>query len=205
MNNEIQKTIQMVQSYTSTAKVSNDMVINKISTKTEQFLNKLLSSTTEDIKEFLNKNTKQISLRDSNVKLYHYDNLLLTITDGQSSYNLEQNLSLIENCKIAPKFVKFFEIGQNEFLNVLEGDSSTLIPYSQTKSCVSVKSKNIFKSGLQKIADRGLVNKELFANREPLFYSEENGKIIYGDWTQLTLSESELKNRYKSIIDKFPL
>ena len=193
---------QAYEFFTGVKKADIEMAAD-ISRKTQTFIDKLSNSSTEIIKTFLDKNAREIPTRNNKSKLYHYDNLLLTITDGQQAYNLEQNLKIIQNKGIAPKYVQYFEIGKDEFLTVLEGDKESLIPYNESIGLLSGKEKHQFKSDLKDIVlNTGFVNKEIFANKEPLFVGKESKSIIYGDWEQLSPSESGTKQQYLNQIEK---
>ena len=187
-------------------KKADSEMINEFSKKTKDFVNKLSNSTTEIIKDFLSKDAKSIPLRSQESKLYQYDNLFLAITNGKTAYDLERNLKFFQKEGVMPKYVKYLELGNNEFLTILEGDKEALIPYSEARSFLSDKNKQLFKSGLKDIASNtGYINKEIFANREPLFVGKENKNIIYGDWQALSKTEPDLKQYYINQIEKLPL
>ena len=201
--NKINKSIQVMQQNLSNkqekVKLANDIL--EISDKTKDFVNKLSNSSTEIIKDFLNTNAKRISLRSKDSKLYQYDNLLLFISNGKNAVNLEQNLNLADK-RIKPKFVSYFQLGSDEFLSVLEGDSSEIIPYNKILSTVTKDQKKNFKDGLKTFLENSqCVNKEIFANKEPLFFAKSSGKIIYGDWEQATPVDPTQKAYFKNLID----
>ena len=207
-SSNIKNSVNKVQDFYTGAgmKKTDSEMINEFSKKTKDFVNKLSNSTTEIIKDFLSKDAKQIPLRDKECKLYQYDNLLFTITNGKTAYDLEQNLGFFQQEGIMPKFVKYLELGNDEFLSVLEGDKEALLPYSEARSLLTDKNKQFFKAGLKNMAlNTGYINKEIFASREPLFIGQENKKIIYGDWIQLNKVEPDLKQYYINQIDKLTL
>ena len=207
-SSNIKNSVNKIQDfYASTGiKKTDSEMINEFSKKTKDFVNKLSNSTIETIKDFLSKETKQIPLRNSESKLYQYDNLLFTITNGKTAYDLEHNLKFFQKENVMPKYIKYLELGNDEFLTILEGDKEALIPYREARSLLTDKNKQLFKLGLKNIASNtGYVNKEIFANREPLFVGKENNNLIYGDWLKLSKSEADLKQYYLNQIEKIPL
>lgn len=203
--NNIKKTINITKDIFTADVIANNIKLNQYSEKTKAFINKLSNSTTEIIKDFLAKNATEIPLRNKQSKLYHYDNLLITITNGKNAYNLEQNLNTIHNEGVAPKYIQYYELGKDEFLSVLEGDSEALIPYSKALGLISNNNKRSFKNSLMQIAALGQINKEIFANRAPLFVGKNSKNIIYGDWENLSIVDQSMKSYYLSQIDKISI
>ena len=204
--NKIKNEFNIMQDFFINATKVDNTIVRKCSDKTQKFIEKLSNSTTEIIKTFLSNNATEVPLRNKQSKLYHYDNLLLTITDGKSAYNLEQNLQSIQEQSATPKFIKFFDLGNGEFLSVLEGDSEKLLPYSSRVSSLSNQRKQIFKSTLKQIINTtGQVNKEIFANKEPLFIGKSSENIIYGDWENLSIVTPSMKKYYINQIEKISI
>lgn len=204
--NKIKNELNIMQDFFMNATKVDNTMVRKCSDKTQKFIEKLSNSTTEIIKTFLSNNATEVPLRNKQSKLYHYDNLLLTITDGKSAYNLEQNLQSIQEQSATPKFIKFFDLGNGEFLSVLEGDSEKLLPYSSMVSSLSNQRKQIFKSTLKQIINTtGQVNKEIFANKEPLFIGKSSKNIIYGDWENLSIVTPSIKKYYINQIEKISI
>lgn len=204
--NNIKNELNIMQDFFINATKVDNTIVSKCSDKTQKFIEKLSNSTTEIIKTFLNNNATEVPLRSKHSKLYHYDNLLLTITDGRSAYYLEQNLQSIQGQSVTPKFIKFFELGNGEFLSVLEGDSEKLLPYSSMISSLSYQGKQLFKSTLKQIVNTtGQINKEIFANRQPLFVGKSSKNIIYGDWENLSIVDPSMKQYYLNQIDKISI
>ena len=204
--NKIKNELNIMQDFFINATKVDNTIVRKCSDKTQKFIEKLSNSTTEIIKTFLSNNATEVPLRNKQSKLYHYDNLLLTITDGKSAYNLEQNLQSIQEQSATPKFIKFFDLGNGEFLSVLEGDSEKLLPYSSRMSSLSNQRKQIFKSTLKQIINTtGQVNKEIFANKEPLFIGKSSENIIYGDWENLSIVTPSMKKYYINQIEKISI
>ena len=69
-------------------------------------------------------------------------------------------------------------VRNSEFLSVLEGDSEALLPYSSIAGSLSNQDKQLFKTILKQIINTtGQVNKEIFANKEPLFVGKNSKNI----------------------------
>lgn len=204
--NQIKNDIKFVQQLFSNLEKVDGKMVEPFSNKTQKFIDKLSNSTTEIIKDFLTNKATEIPLRNKQVKLYHYDNLLLTITDGKSAYNLEQNLQNLLEKNVVPKFIQYYELGNGEFLSVLEGDSEALLPYSSIAGSLSNQDKQLFKTILKQIINTtGQVNKEIFANKEPLFVGKNSKNIIYGDWSSFSYIEPNMKAYYISQIEKYSI
>ena len=204
--NQIKNDIKFVQQLFSNLEKVDGKMVEPFSNKTQKFIDKLSNSTTEIIKDFLTNKATEIPLRNKQVKLYHYDNLLLTITDGKSAYNLEQNLQNLLEKNVVPKFIQYYELGNSEFLSVLEGDSEALLPYSSIAGSLSNQDKQLFKTILKQIINTtGQVNKEIFANKEPLFVGKNSKNIIYGDWSSFSYIEPNMKAYYISRIEKYSI
>lgn len=166
------------------ASAETPAVATQISAKTADFVNRIFNSTTEVILDFLGTKTKQIKLRNSSDSLYCYENCLLLRSNGQRAYGLEQNIREIEQIGIAPRFVKYFQLGEDDFLTVLEAGEGKLSPYCENVQRVSQKAKQGFKTGVKELLDKGFVNKEMFTNKDA-FLLDDSGKIVFADWTGL--------------------
>lgn len=204
--NNIQNNINLAQDIFSNIITTDNKIIEKYSDKTLKFIDKLSNSTTEIIKVFLNNNAIEIPLSDRQSKLYHYDNLLLVLTDGKNAYNLEKNLRNVEKENFAPKFVKYYELGDDEFLTVLEGDNETLLPYSKMINKIPNKNKLEFKISLKHFVDTTeQINKEIFTNKKLLFFAKNSKNIIYADWESLSIISTDMKPYYLNQIEKYSI
>lgn len=166
------------------ASAETPAVAAQISAKTADFVNRIFNSTTEVILDFLGTKTKQIKLRNSSDSLYCYENCLLVRSNGQRAFDLEQNIKEIEQIGIVPRFVKYFQLGEDDFLTVLEVGEGKLSPYCENVQRVSQKAKQGFKTGVKELLDKGFVNKEIFINKDA-FLLDDSGKIVFADWTGL--------------------
>ena len=166
------------------ASAETPAVAAQVSAKTMDFVNRIFNSTTEVILDFLGTKTKQIKLRNSSDSLYCYENCLLVRSNGQRAYDLEQNIREIESIGIAPRFVKYFQLGEDDFLTVLETGEGKLSSYCENVQRVSQKAKHSFKTGVKELLDKGFTNKEMFTNKDA-FLLDDSGKIVFADWTGL--------------------
>lgn len=166
------------------ASAETPAVVAQVSAKTMDFVNRIFNSTTEVILDFLGTKTKQIKLRNSSDSLYCYENCLLVRSNGQRAYDLEQNIREIESIGIAPRFVKYFQLGEDDFLTVLETGEGKLSSYCENVQRVSQKAKQSFKTGVKELLDKGFTNKEIFSNKDA-FLIDNSGKIVFADWTGL--------------------
>lgn len=166
------------------ASAETPAVAAQVSAKTMDFVNRIFNSTTEVILDFLGTKTKQIKLRNSSDSLYCYENCLLVRSNGQRAYDLEQNIREIESIGIAPRFVKYFQLGEDDFLTVLETGEGKLSSYCENVQRVSQKAKQSFKTGVKELLDKGFTNKEMFTNKDA-FLLDDSGKIVFADWTGL--------------------
>ena len=119
------------------ASAETPAVATQISAKTADFVNRIFNSTTEVILDFLGTKTKQIKLRNSSDSLYCYENCLLLRSNGQRAYDLEQNIREIEQIGIAPRFVKYFQLGEDDFFFFFEAGEGKLSPYCENVQRVS--------------------------------------------------------------------
>ena len=166
------------------ASAETPAVAAQVSAKTMDFVNRIFNSTTEVILDFLGTKTKKIKLRNSSDSLYCYENCLLVRSNGQRAYDLEQNIREIESIGIAPRFVKYFQLGEDDFLTVLETGEGKLSSYCENVQRVSQKAKHSFKTGVKELLDKGFTNKEMFTNKDA-FLLDDSGKIVFADWTGL--------------------
>ena len=166
------------------ASAETPAVAAQVSAKTMDFVNRIFNSTTEVILDFLGTKIKQIKLRNSSDSLYCYENCLLVRSNGQRAYDLEQNIREIESIGIAPRFVKYFQLGEDDFLTVLETGEGKLSSYCENVQRVSQKAKHSFKTGVKELLDKGFTNKEMFTNKDA-FLLDDSGKIVFADWTGL--------------------
>ena len=172
----------------------NDANVHAVSDKTKDFVSKVINSSTEVIDNFLKTRTQKIQTRDTASKLYRYENVILCRADGRTSYNLEQNLNLVKEFGIAPRFVHYFELGRDDFLTIMEISDKNLVPYYQAADKVPEKVKQEFVSNVKNLyQNKHIVNKELFANKDGLFVSEDTGNIVYADWNQIHFLSPEDK------------
>ena len=108
--------------------------------------------------------------------------------------------------KLSFIYIQYYELGNGEFLSVLEGDSEALLPYSSIAGSLSNQNKQLFKTILKQIINTtGQVNKEIFANKEPLFVGKNSKNIIYGDWSSFSYIEPNMKAYYISQIEKYSI
>lgn len=156
----------------------------KISDAAQEFVNKLSNSTTKTIENFLHTQTRPVPLRAQDSTMYRYNNLLLYRTNGYKSENLEQNLRMLEKDGIAPKFVKYFKLGNDDFLTVMEVEGEKLIPYFKVADKVPQKTKQNFETQIRNLINGGILNREIFANQNPLFITPDAQKIVYADWAE---------------------
>jgi len=155
--------------------------IRSISHETMEFVDKIKNSSTEIVLEFLNKNAIKVPTRDSGNQLYVYKNLFLHRTNGQKALNIEENLKNIPNHDFIPTYVKHFELGNDDFLTILESGNEKFLPYRKVAIKPEIKEK--FKNELSDMAKNGVFNKEILANRNPLFVTPDGSHITYGDWS----------------------
>lgn len=158
--------------------------IKRFGSKTMEFADKILNSSSEEIVEFLKTKTKLIAQKDSNA-LYSFDNFLLYRSNGDASLKLEQNLELCKNSAITPKFVKFFQLGDNDFVSLLELSPSGVVPYRQAASQISDNVKQKFIADLQKLNNTGLINRKVFTEKDLYFATKNNKNIIFADWSEI--------------------
>ena len=170
--------------FTSSMKALKEVNI-LLTPKTSDFINRLSNTRSEDIIKFLQESTQNIKIRDEKAKLFHKDNLLFYLSDGPGSYMLEQNLGTVYNFAHSPKVVKYLQLGDEEFLTILIGDSEKLTPINRCIDRITNAQKQEFKNNMEKLAKSRIVNNEIAANKDPLFFAESSKKILYGDWSNI--------------------
>lgn len=174
-----------------------------IKAETMDFVEKIHNSTTSTIIDFLENNTKPVKLRGSDERLYRYKNILLYRSNGTKAFNLEQNLKLQEIKDIAPQYVKYFKLGKDDFLTVLETNTEHLVPYAQFQEKISPSVKQEFKSRIIQLAKAGLVNREVFANKEALMLTKDGKHIIAGDWGEINTIPAKDKASFYEFLKKW--
>ena len=184
----IQSNISTVRRQEGTMPEKN---LEKFGHKTVEFANRILNTNSEDIIDFLKNNTKLIAQKGSN-SLYSYKNFLLYRSAGESSLQLEKNLKLCKADDIAPKFVQFYQLGNNDFLSLLEISPGKITPYKQAASQVPESAKQKFKIDLQKLNNQGLINRKVFSDKD-LYFVTENNNIIFADWSEIHFLSPEEK------------
>lgn len=174
-----------------------------VKAETMDFVEKIRNSTTSTILKFLETNTNPVKLRGTDEKLYRYKNILLYRSNGTKAINLEQNLQVPEVNEIAPKYVQYFQIGKDDFLTILEADTEHLLPFAQVEQKVSPQVKQEFKKRVIQLAKAGLVNQEVFANKEALLLTKDGKHIIAGDWGEINAIPSNDKPSFYEFLKKW--
>ncbi len=177
---EKQKRGKMAQEITSINKESLD------------FIEKLSNSTTETIQDFLKKNTKKIKTNNKS-KLYQYNNLILIRSDGDMAYQIEQNLKFLGIDEIAPKYIKYLQLDKNDFLTILELNNQKIMPYTEIADKIPFGIKKNFKEKIQNLASKGIINREIFTNKDAFFVTKDCQKIIFADWSNLYILNQDEK------------
>lgn len=177
----------------------------KICASTKDFIKKTYNSDTKTILDFLKNKCKKIKLRSEYDELYQYENVLIFRSTALPSQNLEQNLEFLKNDTIAPKLVQVFKLGEDDFITVLEACDSNLLPYSQNVSKIDNKVKTDFINKLKKLAQQGIINKEIYANKDALFTTPDYKKIVFADWSNINFLTNEEKKIYLEALDKFTI
>lgn len=123
---------------------------------------------------------------------------MLYRSNGTKAINLEQNLKVPAINDIAPKYVQYFKIGKNDFLTILETDTEHLLPFTQVEQKVAPQVKQEFKKRIIQLANAGMVNREIFANKESLLITKDGKHIIAGDWGEInTIPEKDKRPFYE--------
>ena len=177
----------------------------ELSKKTESFVEKIKNSTTETILKFLDERTDKIFSRNNDIKMYHYDNLLFVRSNGEKSIELEQILDTNAAKNIAPKYVTFFEVGNDDFLTVLELSHQKAIPYRQSAQNISEETKQKFKNEIQKMINAGYINREIFTSKDSFFVSNNYKDIIFADWLKISSLSDEEKKQMSERLKDWPI
>lgn len=175
----------------------------KIKWQTSDFLSKLQSSHTETIIEFLETKAKPIKIRSKENNLYVYDNILMYRTNGHDAYTLEQNLKAVEDSELAPKFAEYFQLGDDDFLTVMTVDAENIIPYSEAAGKISSKTKYLYKSNISKLISKGILNREIFANKDTRFVTSDGNRIFCADWGNISFLDKSEREQILKSIEKF--
>ncbi len=166
--------------------------IKRFNGKTMEFADKILNSTSEEIIDFLKTKTKLIAQKPDSA-LYLFDNFLLYRSNGEASLQLEKNLELFKTSNITPKFVKYFQLGDNDFLSLLELNPSGVVSYRQVASQIPDNIKQKFTAGLQKINNTGFINRKIFTDKDLYFATKDNKNIIFADWSEINILSPQEK------------
>ena len=125
--------------------------------------------------------------------MYLYDNFLLYRSGGNASIQLEENLKLFKDNPSVPKFVKFFQLGDNDFLSLVEINQDDILPYKQTASQIPEAVKQKFKANIQKITNQGFINRKIFTDKDSFFVTKNNNNIIFADWSEIHILSPQEK------------
>lgn len=194
-------TKKIIDSAKNTAKETVKKAELPISDSTKDFVSRIYNSTTEVIDNFLKTKAQEIRTRDLGSKLYRYENVIMYRAKGRNSYNLEQNLGFLNEFNVAPKFVKYFELGENDFLTVLELSDKKLIPYAEVANKIPEQVKQKFVNDVKELYQKkNIVNKELFANKDALMVTNDGKNIVYADWSQIHFLKPEDKKNMAEFI-----
>ena len=188
-----------------TATTQGEKMSSIISDATKDFMRKISNSTTEDILKFLDIETKQIATRGENYKLYRYRNILMSYSDGQTAYNLEQNLESVKKFGISPKFAGYFRLSKDKFLTIMEANSEKILPYSRFADKISAKTKQNFKNSFLALVKNGIVNKEALANKDSLLVSSNGKQIIIADWNEIVPLTIDKQTEFIKIINDWKI
>lgn len=167
--------------------------ITSINKESLDFVEKLSNSTTETILDFLEKNTRKIKTNNKS-KLYQYNNLILIRSDGDTAYQIEKNLKFLGIDEIAPQYIKYFQLDKNDFLTILELNNKETTPYTEVANKIPIEIKKSFKTKIQNLADKGIINQGIFTNKDALFATKDCKKIIFADWSNLYILKQNEKN-----------
>ncbi len=161
-----------------------------------EFVQKISNSKPAVIAEFLEKKTKPVPLRSEDAKLYRYNNLLLYRSNGDRAFNLEQNLRDFADTGMTPRFVKYFSLGQDDFLTIMDVNEKALVPYYKVADKVKPEVKQAFRNNVKNLLNGKVLNRELFANKDALFVTSDGKRIVFGDWAEISylLQPDEVKN-----------
>jgi hypothetical protein len=162
-----------------------DYADKAISLKTRDIVERIRNSTTDVLLKFLDNNADKYQLRNKVVDLYKYENLLLFRSNGINSKNIETNLKIFERLKLTPKYITYFELGDNDYLTVVQGAKKKL----DSIDVLDAKAQNyvqIIKNKLIKMHLDGYLNQEMYANKN-LYFNADDERIIYADWNEVVL------------------
>jgi len=185
---------KIMNSQTEILNVNVEKSVELVSSKTLEFVEKIANSTTETVIDFLNKRAVKIPTRNQSNTLYFYDNMLLHRTNGVDAYKTEQNLKAAADSFLAPRYVRYFELGKDDYLTISEikASSAELINDTEPDNEAKVKLKN----EIIRLYKQGFINKEILANKNTLLYSKQDKNFIIPDWTELTIVSPGEKNDY---------
>jgi len=158
----------------------------QISKSAQEFISKLTNSSTEVIENFLKTNTRPVPLRDKDALMYRYNNLLLYRSNGNTAQNLETNLKMCQKHGIAPRFVQYFKLDKDDFLTIMDVNAEKIIPYFKVADKVPQKTKQNFETKIRSLIQNGELNREIFANKNPLFVTPDAKTIVYADWAEVS-------------------
>lgn len=175
----------------------------KISAAAQEFVEKLSNSTTDVILEFLQTKTKPVHLRSAENKLYRLDNLLLYRSNGSTAYKLEENLKSFEHTGLTPNFVKYFQLGKDDFLTVMDVDTKTIVPYVKVADKVPQQTKQKFENAVRSLYSGSFINREIFANKDALFVTPNGQKIFCADWGDVQYLSSSDKNGFADAMKRW--
>jgi len=202
--------IKITQKVTNTSAIpvikdSGRKVMQNITAATQDFVDRLSNTHTKEILEFLEKNAKKIKTRSADDSLYLYNNILLYRAHGAKSYDLEQNLKILKGSPIAPKFVKYFKLGEEDFLTVMQVSDKAVVSYNEAPQRVVSAAKEDFRNQLTDLINRGFVNREVFANKGALLSTEDGKNLVFAEWSSLQPIEKRDVPIYLGRIRALPL
>lgn len=198
-------TNKIVDSASKQLSKAKNVTNDAISSSTKEFINRLSNTGSEAIIEFLENNTKPVKIRNSNNKLYRYNNLLIQRTNGYTAEVLEDNIKRFQDSNFAPKFVHYFKLGNDDFITILEANTTKLLPYTPNADKISQVTKQTFIQRVNALVKRGYVNREIFANKDAMFVSADGNNIIFADWSEVSPLSAGQKSKLLEYVNNWKI
>ena len=178
---------------TNKKEISSSEEKTQITQETYEFVDRIRNSSTEEILGFLSQNTEKIPVRNEQYEFYRYKNILLVRSNGENSIELENTLKSDSLKKLTPEFAQYFQLGKNDFLTIIQIHPSEISPYKRLSAGISKEAKQNFKTSVQEMINKGIINKEIFATKNPMFITNDMKNLIFTDWTTVSSISPEEK------------
>ena len=179
--------------------------MNNFSLNAINYMRKIDELRAGEVLPFLLENTQKVPVKSNEYKIFRAENVLFYLTNGNKVYYLRKNIEQYEDWELVPKFVKRFQIYEDEYLIIMEYDTEKLIPYQKVADKVSVYPKKLFKDRLLNMVNIFQVNIDILENPDALLIYKEGKDIVHPEWFRINFILPEDRQKYIDMINNLQI